>query len=162
MPDDPRRADYLARFADKEGKEFLGRFYAKYKGKLVMTDPSFTSLQVSVVGTTAKARGWGRVAAAFEVREKALVQGTASVMAYANLAMLAGAIGRTGGGMLPLRGQNNVQGGGDMGALPHRLPGFQDVEDAALRAPRRGPVGAARPVEAAEQQQGPEIGRAHV
>lgn len=30
----------------------------KYKGKLVMTDPSFTSLQVSVVGTTAKARGW--------------------------------------------------------------------------------------------------------
>jgi membrane peptidoglycan carboxypeptidase len=31
--DDPRRADYLARFADKEGKEFLARFYAKYKGK---------------------------------------------------------------------------------------------------------------------------------
>ncbi len=31
--DDPRRADYLARFADKEGKEFLGRFYLKYKGK---------------------------------------------------------------------------------------------------------------------------------
>jgi membrane peptidoglycan carboxypeptidase len=31
--DDPRRAGYLARFADKEGKEFLGRFYAKYKGK---------------------------------------------------------------------------------------------------------------------------------
>ncbi|GGY82776.1 transglycosylase domain-containing protein [Pseudoduganella plicata] len=31
--DDPRRAQYLARFADKEGKEFLYRFYAKYKGK---------------------------------------------------------------------------------------------------------------------------------
>ncbi|WP_432383604.1 transglycosylase domain-containing protein [Duganella sp. P38] len=31
--DDPRRAGYLARFADKEGKEFLARFYAKYKGK---------------------------------------------------------------------------------------------------------------------------------
>jgi membrane peptidoglycan carboxypeptidase len=31
--DDPRRADYLARFADREGKEFLQRFYAKYKGK---------------------------------------------------------------------------------------------------------------------------------
>jgi membrane peptidoglycan carboxypeptidase len=31
--DDPRRAQYLARFADKEGKEFLHRFYAKYKGK---------------------------------------------------------------------------------------------------------------------------------
>jgi membrane peptidoglycan carboxypeptidase len=33
--DDPRRAEYLARFADKEGKEFLNRFYAKYKGKPV-------------------------------------------------------------------------------------------------------------------------------
>ncbi|MET0320086.1 MAG: transglycosylase domain-containing protein, partial [Duganella sp.] len=33
--DDPRRAAYLARFADKEGREFLGRFYAKYKGKQV-------------------------------------------------------------------------------------------------------------------------------
>ena len=31
--DDPRRAEYLARFADREGKEFLGRFYNKYKGK---------------------------------------------------------------------------------------------------------------------------------
>jgi membrane peptidoglycan carboxypeptidase len=33
--EDPRRAEYLARFADKEGKEFLNRFYAKYKGKPV-------------------------------------------------------------------------------------------------------------------------------
>ncbi|HEX8612005.1 MAG TPA: transglycosylase domain-containing protein [Telluria sp.] len=31
--DDPRRAEYLARFADREGREFLGRFYNKYKGK---------------------------------------------------------------------------------------------------------------------------------
>ena len=35
---------------------------------------------------------------------------------------------------MPLRGQNNVQGGGDMGALPNKLPGGQDVENAALRA----------------------------
>jgi formate dehydrogenase major subunit len=35
---------------------------------------------------------------------------------------------------VPLRGQNNVQGGGDMGALPNKLPGGQDVEDAELRA----------------------------
>ena len=32
-PDDPRRAEYLARFADKEGREFLGRFFTKYQGK---------------------------------------------------------------------------------------------------------------------------------
>ena len=39
-----------------------------------------------------------------------------------------------GCGINPLRGQNNVQGGGDMGALPDRLPGFQHVEDTRLRA----------------------------
>src|SRR5690606_41294391 len=36
--------------------------------------------------------------------------------------------------ILPIRGQNNVQGGGDMGALPNRLPGFYDVEDPEARA----------------------------
>ena len=39
-----------------------------------------------------------------------------------------------GSGLNPLRGQNNVQGGGDMGALPDRLPGFQHVENDTLRA----------------------------
>jgi predicted molibdopterin-dependent oxidoreductase YjgC len=45
-----------------------------------------------------------------------------------------GHVGRYGSGVNPLRGQNNVQGGGDMGALPDRLPGFQHVENDALRA----------------------------
>ncbi len=36
--------------------------------------------------------------------------------------------GATAPGLNPLRGQNNVQGGGDMGAIPNRLPGFQDIE----------------------------------
>jgi formate dehydrogenase major subunit len=56
-----------------------------------------------------------------------------NVLALINLALLTGHVGRWGSGLNPLRGQNNVQGGGDMGALPHRLTGFQDVEDAALR-----------------------------
>ena len=50
------------------------------------------------------------------------------------LALLTGHVGRYGSGLNPLRGQNNVQGGGDMGALPDRLPGFQHVENDALRA----------------------------
>jgi len=58
-----------------------------------------------------------------------------NVLALINLALLTGHVGRYGSGLNPLRGQNNVQGGGDMGALPHRLPGFQDVEDATLREP---------------------------
>jgi predicted molibdopterin-dependent oxidoreductase YjgC len=57
-----------------------------------------------------------------------------NVLALINLVLLPGHVGRYGSGVNPLRGQNNVQGGGDMGALPDRLPGFQHVENDALRA----------------------------
>jgi predicted molibdopterin-dependent oxidoreductase YjgC len=48
--------------------------------------------------------------------------------------LLCGHVGRYGSGLNPLRGQNNVQGGGDMGAIPMRLPGFQDLTDEDLRS----------------------------
>lgn len=54
-------------------------------------------------------------------------KGTDNVKALANLAMLCGNIGIEGGGLSPLRGQNNVQGACDMGALPNVLPGYQSV-----------------------------------
>jgi len=57
-----------------------------------------------------------------------------NVLALINLALLTGHVGRYGSGLCPLRGQNNVQGGGDMGALPDRLPGFQHLEIDELRA----------------------------
>jgi formate dehydrogenase major subunit len=61
--------------------------------------------------------------------------GTDNVLSLINLALLTGHVGRWGSGLAPLRGQNNVQGGGDMGAIPNKLPGFQDIEqDAAARA----------------------------
>ena len=55
--------------------------------------------------------------------------GVDNVLSLINLALLAGHVGRFGSGLSPLRGQNNVQGGGDMGAIPNRLPGFQDLAD---------------------------------
>src|SRR6185437_5809583 len=60
--------------------------------------------------------------------------GTDNVRALINLSLLTGHVGRYGSGLQPLRGQNNVQGGGDMGALPNRFPGFQPIEDDAVRA----------------------------
>ncbi len=57
-----------------------------------------------------------------------------NVLALINLSLLTGHVGRWGSGINPLRGQNNVQGGGDMGALPDRLPGFQHVENDDVRA----------------------------
>ena len=57
-----------------------------------------------------------------------------NVLALINLGLLTGHVGTYGSGLNPLRGQNNVQGGGDMGAIPNKLPGFQDIEkDAAAR-----------------------------
>jgi formate dehydrogenase major subunit len=56
-----------------------------------------------------------------------------NVLSLINLALLTGHVGRWGTGINPLRGQNNVQGGGDMGALPDRLPGFQHVENDEVR-----------------------------
>jgi len=57
-----------------------------------------------------------------------------NVLAIANLAMLTGNIGKPGTGVNPLRGQNNVQGACDMGALPNYYTGYQRVIDDAARA----------------------------
>jgi formate dehydrogenase major subunit len=57
-----------------------------------------------------------------------------NVFAIINLALLTGHVGRYGSGLVPLRGQNNVQGGGDMGAIPNRFVGGQDVENVEHRA----------------------------
>lgn len=59
--------------------------------------------------------------------------GVDNVLSLCNLALLTGQVGRFGAGLTPLRGQNNVQGGGDMGALPDKLPGFQNVVDNVAR-----------------------------
>jgi len=59
--------------------------------------------------------------------------GTDNVIATANLAMLTGNIGKPASGVNPLRGQNNVQGACDVGALPNVYPGYQAVTDAKVK-----------------------------
>ncbi len=59
--------------------------------------------------------------------------GTQGVMSLSNLALLTGNIGKTSAGVNPLRGQNNVQGACDMGALPGDFPGYQKVFDKEKR-----------------------------
>jgi len=58
--------------------------------------------------------------------------GTDGVKSLANLAMLCGNLGIRGGGVNPLRGQNNVQGACDMGGLPNVFSGYQKVGDPAV------------------------------
>ena len=85
----------------------------------------------------AAARAYATAPAAAIVYSMGITQhttGTDNVLSLANLAMLTGNIGRPGTGVNPLRGQNNVQGACDMGALPNVLPGYQAVSDAQVRA----------------------------
>jgi formate dehydrogenase alpha subunit len=62
------------------------------------------------------------------------VTGTDGVKSLANLALLCGNVGVRGGGVNPLRGQNNVQGACDMGALPDVYTGYQKVANPEVRA----------------------------
>lgn len=59
--------------------------------------------------------------------------GVDNVLSVANLSLLTGSIGRPGAGVMPLRGQANVQGACDMGVLPDVLPGYQKVDNPEIR-----------------------------
>jgi len=87
---------------------------------------------VSVKDMTAAARMYASVSPATILYAMGITQhshGTNNVQAVANLALLTGQIGKPSTGVNPLRGQNNVQGACDMGALPNVFSGYQKVDD---------------------------------
>jgi predicted molibdopterin-dependent oxidoreductase YjgC len=59
--------------------------------------------------------------------------GVENVQSLCNLALMTGNVGREGTGINPLRGQNNIQGAGDAGAIPANFPGFQSVIEPQFR-----------------------------
>jgi formate dehydrogenase alpha subunit len=82
------------------------------------------------------ARAYGKAPSAAIVYCMGITQhtsGSDNVAACANLALLCGQVGRPGAGLWPLRGQNNVQGACDMGALAEFYPGYQEVNDPVVR-----------------------------
>lgn len=91
-----------------------------------------------ITGVTAKAirkaaRIYGKAEKATIFFSMGITQhttGVDNVVSVANLAMLTGNIGKPGTGVNPLRGQNNVQGACDMGALPNYLPGYITLDRA--------------------------------
>ena len=62
------------------------------------------------------------------------LKGVDGALAMANLSLLTGQIGRPGTGIMPLRGQCNVQGASDMQGLDNALPGYHSIGDPAARA----------------------------
>jgi formate dehydrogenase major subunit/formate dehydrogenase alpha subunit len=122
--------DFVA--ARTEGFEALKDTLAAYPPERVA---EITGVPADTI--RAVARGYARASRASILYTMGLTQhacGTANVLAVANLAMLCGHVGKESSGVNPLRGQNNVQGACDMGALPNVLTGYQSVADEAVRA----------------------------
>jgi formate dehydrogenase major subunit len=129
--------------AGLENREFIDRATSGFEGYKAKVE-SYT-LEYAEQETGVPADLIRELAHAFAKADKAMICWTLgitehhnavdNVISLINLAVLTGHVGKYGSGLNPLRGQNNVQGGGDMGALPDRLPGFQHVENDALRAP---------------------------
>jgi len=121
--------DYIA--ARTEGYEALKDTVAKYTPEYVEQISGVPADQLRQV-----ARLYAQAPAAAIVYTMGITQhtvGTDNVKSLANLAMLCGNVGIEGGGVNPLRGQNNVQGACDMGGLPNVFSGYQAVTDAANR-----------------------------
>jgi len=128
------REDYVRERCEAEA-------YAKWRAFIALPKNSPEALEAETSVPAAAIRGAARLFASVPngaiyyglgVTEHS--QGSTTVMAIANLAMVTGNVGRPGVGVNPLRGQNNVQGSCDMGSFPHELPGYRHVSDAATRA----------------------------
>ena len=128
--------------AGLENREFIDRAtvdFEAYKAKVESYTLDYAERETGVPAAAIR-----ELAHAFAKADRAMICWTLgitehhnavdNVLALISLALLCGHVGRYGSGLNPLRGQNNVQGGGDMGALPDRLPGFQHVENDELRA----------------------------
>jgi len=114
-----------------EGFEDMRQLVEEYTPEVVETITG-----VPQADTEAAARLFGEVKSACILYGMGITQhttGTDNVKSVANLLLLTGNIGREGTGFSPLRGQNNVQGACDMGALPNVYPGYQKVDDPAVR-----------------------------
>ncbi|HUX39432.1 MAG TPA: formate dehydrogenase subunit alpha [Rectinemataceae bacterium] len=122
-------ADYVA--ARTEGFEGLRDLVAAYTPERV---EALTSVPARTIVESARLYAGARKAMlVYAMGITQHVSGVAGVQALANLAMLTGHVGSPAMGVNPLRGQNNVQGACDMGALPDVFSGYQKVGDVKVR-----------------------------
>lgn len=114
-----------------EGFEELKRIVGEYTPERV---EEITGIPEEDLIRAAKAYGSAeRASIVYAMGITQHTNGVDNVMSLANLAMLTGNVGKPGTGVNPLRGQSNVQGACDMGALPNVYPGYQQVTDEGVR-----------------------------
>ena len=121
------------------GIEDTTEHFAEFKAHVTATSPENAARVTGIPASdiVAFARMYAKNAPAAICYAMGITQyssGTERVQACSNLALVSGNIGVPGGGVNPLRGQNNVQGACDMGALPNVFPGYRPVADADNRA----------------------------
>jgi len=125
--------EYVRERCDMQDFDGWARFIAEERNSPETTE-ALTGVPAAEVRAAARLFATGGNAAIYYglgVTEHS--QGTTTVMAMANLAMVTGNVGKLGAGVNPLRGQNNVQGACDMGSFPHELTGYRHVSDSAAR-----------------------------
>jgi formate dehydrogenase alpha subunit len=126
---------------DLHDKDFIGRCtqgFERIRSAVNRYTPEFAGRITGVSGDiiAKAARLYARLKPLSNIYTLGITEhtvGTENVMSVANLAMLTGNVGRRSSGVNPLRGQNNVQGACDMGALPNVLPGYQRVDNDQIR-----------------------------
>jgi len=120
--------DYVAQRT--EGFEELKKVVEKYPPQVV---EEITGIPQDRLAEAARLYATARTAMIFfTMGITQHTTGTDNVKSIANLAMLCGKVGIESGGVNPLRGQNNVQGACDVGALPNVLPGYQSLADSKV------------------------------
>ena len=127
------KEDYIRERCDWDDFQVWARFIAEEKHSPEAAE-QFTGVPAADVRAAARLYATGGKAAIYYglgVTEHS--QGSTTVMAMANLAMVTGNIGQRGMGVNPLRGQNNVQGACDMGSFPHEFSGYRHVSDDSTR-----------------------------
>ena len=125
--------DYVRERCEWDAFETWARFIAEPRNAPEAVEAT-TGVPADAVRAAARlyATG-GRAAIYYGLGVTEHSQGSTTVMAMANLAMVTGNIGKPGCGVNPLRGQNNVQGSCDMGSFPHEYPGYRHVADDSVR-----------------------------
>ncbi|MGF7452552.1 formate dehydrogenase subunit alpha [Pasteurella bettyae] len=111
----------------KELKKILKSYTPERVAKICNIDPDDLRAAARMYATAKKAP----IIYCLGVTEHST--GTEGVMSMSNMAMMVGKLGREGCGVNPLRGQNNVQGACDMGAMPDKYSGYQLVSDPIVR-----------------------------
>ena len=113
--------------ARTEGFDELSELLAHYTPELVETISGVPADDIRTAARLFATAARGAILYAMGVTQHS--HGTEHVLALSNLALMTGNLGRPGTGVNPLRGQNNVQGACDMGALPDVYTGYQAVGD---------------------------------